>query len=62
MGSTGKPVDQKAEKEKRKLACRLLEQGIPPRAVARQCGRSYAWIYQVRKASAETKRLVPPKR
>jgi hypothetical protein len=49
MGKPGQPVDGKAEKARRKLARQLLDRGLPPRTVARQCGRSYSWVYQLRK-------------
>jgi DNA invertase Pin-like site-specific DNA recombinase len=48
MGKKGQPVDGAAMEEKRQLAKRLLERGLPPRTVARQLGASNSWIYRVR--------------
>jgi DNA invertase Pin-like site-specific DNA recombinase len=48
MGKSGRPVDQSAMKAKRRLAKRLLDEGLAPKMVARQLGASDTWIYRVR--------------
>jgi DNA invertase Pin-like site-specific DNA recombinase len=56
MGKKGQPVNQAALDAKRELAKRLLDQGLPPRMVARQLGASSTWIYKVRQEVQATTR------
>jgi transposase-like protein len=56
MGKKGQPMDREANAARRRLAKRLLDQGLAPRIVARQLGVSPTWIYKFRQQLIERPR------
>lgn len=49
MSGTWGRIDKRRDEERRLLAARLLDQGVPVKAIAGQLGVGLAWVRDVRK-------------